>query len=256
MTSLPPMSTWASARFGETTAEPVRDGVVHALLETQSNAEQAHRVARPSTLHTYGFTVWRCQFDRFVDFVGSLDGARLIKPPGSSYHLVVIGGNMLYPFRYASDLRKSVKDASLRQPVSELTHRLFKTFAKRSRMYQEELFSIELHRAVEIEGVDSLVLVPYACNADAGLLAAYWGEGTLCADGTIAWADGMPEPLPIHLPGDDGQRTPRTQPDNDGPKPFNQGEEPNLDFPRRRPGTLPSSEKDQPEPEAEGNGQP
>lgn len=260
MTSLPPASAWAKARFGETAAESVRERVVSALAEMQSIAEQAHRIARQSTRHTYGITRWRGQFDRFADIVGGEDGARLIKPPRCSFHLVAVGDSLLYPFLYATDLNVNVKHASLPQPVSELTRTLFRSFSKHSRSHQEELFTVELHQAAVFREVGSdtrLVLVPYASNLDAGLLTAWWGEGSLCADGTVAWTDGMPESLPIQLP-DDSQRKPLglAGTASESVKPFDQGEEPSLDFPPRQPGTLPSSEKDQPDPEAEGNGQP
>jgi hypothetical protein len=260
VTSEPSVPEWASARFGDAdVARRTGDGLVAALVEANNLAIEAHQTAKHHTLHTYGTARYRGQFERINDVVGGREGT-LIKLPGSSTHLTVVGNGILFPFRYATDANQDVRSASVPKPVSNLTRELFRSFGARSAWRQEGLFEDAELRPKVLTRADladaAIVLVAYSCNADSGLFDVFWGEGALREEGTIAWSGGRPDPLSV--PTTQVQRSLHVvkRAKADSIEPFSQKQEPDLEFPRQRPGSVPSSERDLANPEAEGHGRP
>jgi hypothetical protein len=269
VTSLPLVPEWATALFGED-ADDVRGRAVKALIETHSLAMDAHRTARQQSYEAYGAARYQGQFERLVDRVGAIDGSRVVKPYGFRHRLVAVGRGIVYPFRYAEDLKKSVRQAQLRDP-GETTRVLFSAFGTPPQWAQQELFPGPETSMPMVTDADlaeaKIVVVAYAMSRVGGLLAAYWGEGMLSADGLIAWANrGEPDLLPLLSAADMQEPMPDSQrrklyivgepePDKDN-KPFDRQDEPGIDFPQRAPGSVPSSEEDQEDPEAEGYEQP
>lgn len=263
MTEDPPVSTWATERFGDQ-ASAVHKAIVNALIDTQTYATQAHHSSKTDSNHVYGTARYQGQYKRFADTVGALDGAILIRPRTVSFHLVIINGVLLVPLRYASTLGTPIEEATLPRPVARWAREAFARFGSRASVVrQDSLFPVEVLSSLAkpvrpvLDHVDPetrLVVVPYACNSQAGLLSAWWGEADLMEDGTLRWAGGKPEKLPIHsldrstLAENLSSVVPVQR--------FNEGDEPGLDFPPQPPGTLPTSEQDQQVPEAEGNERP
>ncbi|MEU4117814.1 hypothetical protein AB0F71_25380 [Kitasatospora sp. NPDC028055] len=187
-----PVPPWAHDLFGDHD-EKVRAGIGHALRNMQANAQTAHTETAAETKHAYGWSRYSGQFARIWDELKDLPGARKVKPKAFQFSLTLVGRGLIYPFRYA----ETTADVSLaRVPsASALIRELF-SFAP---AYEEDLSLFDsLQDEAEPAEValragladlpkdTSLVLVPFACNAD-GLLESYWGIGSLGEDRRLQW---------------------------------------------------------------------
>ncbi|MGA4545775.1 hypothetical protein ACPA54_37885 [Uniformispora flossi] len=202
-----PLSPWSEDIF-RNRAEIVRSRLGLALQEMQANAEAAQRDADTPSTDTYGSSRWTNSYFRLEEHVGSLDGARLIKPKNFRFRLVLVERGLLLPFRYAK--RHADVRAARIPNVTEVIRELFRLAPEPSKpiAVQDDLFGSELAQPARMAATDvdpwagivppdtRLVLVPYACNAD-GLLDPYWGVAALRdGDGGLEWVH-QPEPLPM-----------------------------------------------------------
>ncbi|WP_169951242.1 hypothetical protein [Microbispora sp. H11081] len=212
-------STWALETFGPR-AESIRQGVAEALALALENAQDAQRTARTDHLHPFGFTLMSRKFEALARAFADMADVEIIKPPGSQHELVVLGGNLLFPFRYAKDRSVSVVNARIGDGrPSGLVQALFNRFGPDPRAEQLTLGGVEAAlpepvtpaaRALTRLPEDvRLVLIAYACNARAGLLDAWWGEAELLdRTGSLRWhhyeeiplAGALPTELPVGLP--------------------------------------------------------
>lgn len=97
-----PVSPWASERFGER-AVHVCAALVDALHRALANAQDAHKISKSKKLFTFGVAQASRRYECIVEALKETDGAQVIKPKGSPHELVVLNGNLIYPFRYSKD---------------------------------------------------------------------------------------------------------------------------------------------------------
>ncbi|MER5623950.1 hypothetical protein ABT061_23220 [Streptosporangium sp. NPDC002544] len=216
-------SSWARERFGER-AEVVRRQLAASLLEAMGNAQDAQSSAHSDKRYTYGFTMMARRYEALAEGLRDEPGFRLVRPHGSAHHLVVLGGNLLLPFRYAEDDRTPISEARISDGrISSLVRELFDRFGPATSYRQEELdlaldggsAQEELDLSAGADGPATvrpaltglpdetrLVPVAYAGNAQAGLLRLYWGEAELVDEfGRIRWLHHEPIPLPAASTG-------------------------------------------------------
>jgi hypothetical protein len=146
------------------------------------------------------------KFETLVETFKSVEGVQRVKPAGAQQELLILRGSLLFPFRYAKDRSVNIMHARIseRKP-SALVKALFDRFAPEPVMWQlpllgdkEQVESKSLARSLDRIPADTkLVLIGYACNADAGLLDVWWGRAELLDDqGSLRWHDCDPVPLP------------------------------------------------------------
>ncbi|MEU4535205.1 hypothetical protein AB0G15_10095 [Streptosporangium sp. NPDC023825] len=223
------MSSWASERFGDR-AEAVRGRLAASLLEAMGNAQDAQSSGHSDKRYTYGFTMMARRYEAIAEGLRDEPGFQLVRPHGSPHHLVVLGGNLLLPFRYAEDDRTPISEARVSDGrISSLVRELFDRFGPATSYRQEELDlalgeepgrpgrpaqeELDLSAGTDgpatvrpaltgLPGDTRLVPVAYAGNAQAGLLRLYWGEAELIDEfGRIRWLHHEPIPLPAASPG-------------------------------------------------------
>lgn len=226
------VSSWASERFGDR-ADAVRRQLAASLLEAMGNAQDAQSSGHSDKRYTYGFTMMARRYEALAEGLRDEPGFQLVRPHGSPHHLVVLGGNLLLPFRYAEDDRTPISEARVSDGrISSLVRELFDRFGPATSYRQEELdlaLATEPARSAQssqatqeeldlsagadgpatvrpaltgLPGDTRLVPVAYAGNAQAGLLRLYWGEAELIDEfGRIRWLHHEPIPLPAASPG-------------------------------------------------------
>ncbi|MER5644578.1 hypothetical protein [Streptosporangium sp. NPDC002524] len=226
------VSGWAGERFGDR-ADVVRRQLATSLLEAMGNAQDAQSSGHSDKRYTYGFTMMARRYEAIAEGLRDEPGFRLVRPHGSPHHLVVLGGNLLLPFRYAEDDRTPISEARVSDGrISALVRELFDRFGPATSYRQEELdlaLAEEPARSAQppqstqeeldlsagadgpatvrpaltgLPGDTRLVPVAYAGNAQAGLLRLYWGEAELIDEfGRIRWLHHEPIPLPAASPG-------------------------------------------------------
>lgn len=217
------VSSWAAERFGDR-ADVVRRQLAASLLEAMGNAQDAQSSGHSDKRYTYGFTMMARRYEALAEGLRDEPGFQLVRPHGSPHHLVVLGGNLLLPFRYAEDDRTPISEARVSDGrISSLIRELFDRFGPATSYRQEELdlalgqesAQEELDLSAEADGPSTvrpaltglpgetrLIPVAYAGNAQAGLLRLYWGEAELIDEfGRIRWLHHEPIPLPATSPG-------------------------------------------------------
>ncbi|WP_440098245.1 hypothetical protein [Streptosporangium sp. H16] len=220
------VSSWASERFGDR-ADAVRGRLAASLLEAMGNAQDAQSSGHSDKRYTYGFTMMARRYEAIAEGLRDEPGFQLVRPHGSPHHLVVLGGNLLLPFRYAEDDRTPISEARVSDGrISSLVRELFDRFGPATSYRQEELDlalgeesaqpaqeELDLSAGADgpatvrpaltgLPGDTRLVPVAYAGNAQAGLLRLYWGEAELIDEfGRIRWLHHEPIPLPAASPG-------------------------------------------------------
>lgn len=203
-----PFSEWAYARFGERTGQ-VRQAVAEALVEAMEDARDAQRSSRSDKQYAYGATLMARRYETIAARFNEMPDVRFVRPYGSPHELTIVGGNLLFPFRYSKDGRTPISEARVSdRRVSGLIRELFRRFSLEPTYEQEalELFAedetdlVPLRPALdELPDDTHLVLIAYAGNAQAGLFHVYWGEAELIDEfGRIRWR--YHEPLPLLTP--------------------------------------------------------
>ncbi|TQS28011.1 hypothetical protein [Microbispora sp. KK1-11] len=205
------LSTWALETFGPR-AEQIRQGVAEALALALENAQDAQKTARTELLHPFGFTLMSRKFEALAATFADMPDVETVKPPGSQHELVVLGGNLLFPFRYAKDRSVSVVNARIGDGrPSGLVQALFTRFGPRPWAEQLALGGVEAalpepatpaaRALTRLPEGTRLVLIAYACNARAGLLDVWWGEAELLdRTGSLRWHHCEPIPLAGQAP--------------------------------------------------------
>jgi hypothetical protein len=224
-------SKWATERFGDLADELVR--LVRVALATAVGRQiDAHQAAGLRTLHAYG-GAWPAPYEELVNFLGHLDGVEVVRPAGSAVYMVVVNNILLAPFRYAEDLTTELTDQRVSQRLNKTCRALLSQFGPQPDTEQlnidDVLFPVDDDQ-VDTEPnplgnvqPDSMVLVFYSANADAGLLGAGFGEASLPADGSLHW--NHIESLPLPAAGDATHRP--SQPLS-GPRPADESESVSL----------------------------
>ncbi|MFG2058520.1 hypothetical protein ACGFI9_31300 [Micromonospora sp. NPDC048930] len=201
------VSPWARERFGERAAH-VLSALVDALHRALADAQDAHKVAKSKKLFTFGAAQASRRYECIVEALKDLDGAQVIKPKGSPHELVVLDGNLIYPFRYAKGDNVPIQRARVTdRKVSGLISELFACYGPEPE--QPSLFdqpgdgSETPERSPVLTTLPEgtrLVLLAYASNDRAGILNAWLGEGELGNRGHVRWLRGRYEQLPLASP--------------------------------------------------------
>jgi hypothetical protein len=208
----PKPSEWAVGRFGEHAAQ-LAELVPKALAVAVNRQIHAHLASGLDSLYAYG-GAWPVVYEELVNHVSRLDGARVIRPKGKSFRLVMVNGSLLVPFRYADDLTTAPTDQRTTHRLNKTCQELLTTFGPPPPYEQGELFPAEAAEAPEVilgeVAPETVVMVFFAANAQAGLLAVGWGEAALVHDGSLAWRhdEALPLPKNITRPAIEGEPLP------------------------------------------------
>ncbi|MEU4157875.1 hypothetical protein [Actinoplanes sp. NPDC026670] len=203
-----PISGWAQQRFGER-VEQVRLAVVQATLAAVLDAQDAHREGKSDKRYTFGMTLMVRKYERLVESLADMDGAQLVRPPGSAHQLVLLDDNLFFPFKYAKDGATALSQARVGDGrVSALVADLFHRFGAQP-AHQAVPFPLfdtepgtddtELQSALDmLPPTTKLILVAFAANERSGLIDGAWGEGHLVdGAGHLRWVPGRYEMLPF-----------------------------------------------------------
>ncbi|MFI5950397.1 hypothetical protein ACIA8B_22805 [Micromonospora chalcea] len=203
-----PVGPWARERFGER-AGHVCAALVGALQQALTDAQNAHKEGKSKKLFTFGSTQATRRYECIVEALKEMNGVQTIKPKGSPHELVVLDGNLIYPFRYAKDSSTPIRRARVTEKkVSGLIAELFTFYGPESQ--QPSLFDpadddTEGDAAEERTPVlttlpegTRLALLAYASNDRSGVLNAWLGEGELGHRGRVQWL--RVEQLPLTAP--------------------------------------------------------
>lgn len=242
-----PLPNWAHDAFGDRAA-PIRRGVAESLAAALGSAQNAQDASETKMLHPFGFTLMSRKFESLTETFKEMDDVQVIKPAGTSYELVIVSGNLLFPFKYAKDLSVNVMTARISDTrPSGLVQALFERFGPDPKIQQlpfpegadgEDLAGTASYTRTlaQLPEETKLVLIAYACNAKGGLLNAWWGHAELWNNmGDLHWHNCDPVPLVKDLPPDgirglgDGPAAPPRAPR------FDQGAMPSTSLTARPP---------------------
>jgi len=206
-----PVGPWVRERFGERAAH-VCVALVDALHQALTDARDAQKISKAKLLFPFGSTQATRRYECIVDALKEMDGAQLIKPKGSPHKLVLLNGNLIYPFRYAKDGSVPIQRARVtEEKVSGLVAELFAFYGPEQQ--QPSLFDPSGDDAAETDRVPVLTALPegtrlallaYASNDRAGVLNAWLGEGELGLRGHVHWLPGRYQQLPLGWPASGG----------------------------------------------------
>jgi hypothetical protein len=187
---------------------PSTDDIVDLFPECiragHERARDAQDASRLRQKNPYGGTSWLSVYDEFVIQLGSLPGASLYKPANASFQLVVLHETLIYPSRVTvaagGQLKYGrMKPTRLRRAISALPALVaaqapfdFSLLSDNDQQWVEPDLFIPQSVAKQV------LLVPYASNADAGLVAAAVGEGNLLLDGYVDWVNFHSLELGLH----------------------------------------------------------
>jgi hypothetical protein len=208
------LSDWAIERFGGA-VEVLRRKIPAALDEAHKRALLAHQGLGLETNEAYGL-IWRAQHEELVAHLRAVEGARVFKPKGARYQLVMIGNVIIYPWRYSDGSRVPLEDA--RMNLSEVRRNLLALgeadtsdqLTLDSAAVDDEVLAAEYEQAREdfrrLAASLRVVFVAYASNPRAGILDVEWGDATQAdEDGHLKWT--YHEPLPSPSLGESGGET-------------------------------------------------
>ena len=200
-------SAWARERFGDA-AEPLRELVPQALQAAHQRAVNSQDGLATATNEPYGL-IWIVQHLELVAHLKGLEGARVFKPKGARYELVMVGNVVLYPWRYSDGTNVPLRHARFKNlsGVRRSLLALAETAEDAPEQMTLETASVpdeqlEAERAQALEDLRELtaqvrvVFVAYASNPYGGILDIKWGDATLAdEDGHLDWS--YDEPLPL-----------------------------------------------------------
>lgn len=192
-----PVGPWGRERFGER-AGHVCAALVGALHQALTDAQNAHKEGKSKKLFTFGSTQATRRYECIVEALKEMGGVQIIRPSGSPHELVVLDGNLIYPFRYAKDSSTPIHRARVTEKkVSGLIAELFRFYGPEPQ--QPSLFDPADDDA-EGDGAEErtpvltrlsegtrLALLGYASNDRSGVLNAWIGEGELGHRGRVQW---------------------------------------------------------------------
>jgi hypothetical protein len=169
--------------------------------EVLRGVEDAHRAARDAQdaggltkKTTYGGTFWLAVYEHLIDRFSGHDGFAKFHPHGAPYELVVLNGVLLYPVKVGDTVTTSVRDG--RVDDRPIRKGIFDAARRQSinRGFDFEALTddngdewVELPPIVPDGVASEIVIFPYISNAEAGVLAAGVGQGTLLATHNVAW---------------------------------------------------------------------
>jgi hypothetical protein len=194
------ISSWAQATFGER-APQLRDAIVEGLRTALNDAQDAQQTSHASTRHPFGFTLMARKYEVLAETLADMDDVRVVRLVGSAFSLVIVGRNMLLPFRYAKDASVPIHQARITDgQVSARMRQLFARFGPRPLYIQESLLPYDAQVSDDdalLADLPRVIVIPFAANEQAGLINAWWGEAALDGvTGALNWVR-RPEQLPL-----------------------------------------------------------
>ncbi|MGI9000885.1 MAG: hypothetical protein ACR2GH_04390 [Pseudonocardia sp.] len=195
---------WSQQVLGE--AGPhVRSVLPRVLAATHNRYAAIHAHLELGNAAAYGL-MWLAVPRALVEELAGRQGVQVHRPPRASYHLPVINGVPLVPWRYAKDRTTSIDDVPFGHPVSETRRSLFEPLelplelelelgepglgdgllADLTGDQREELGSyVEAVRELATDG-QRIAVLGYASTPEA-LLRGYLGYAELRADDRLDW---------------------------------------------------------------------
>ena len=188
--------TWALTTFGQHGAW-IRSTVLEKVLEEHASAANAQNASGHQSTTIYG------QFyigiaERFQAFGRELSNVAEIRPGGAPYKVPVIGGVVLFPWRYSGKPEDRIESTAFEtsearvavihlgpQPVQGT---LDFGLPDPGLMDHELALVAEIARNPAAVSATSLVLVAIRSSVDA-LHAVEWGDVKPTADGHLTWGD-------------------------------------------------------------------
>lgn len=204
-------SAWARERFGDAAEDLLRE-IPAALLAAHRRAYDSYVGLGVQTKEAYGL-IWKVQHEELVARLRGLEGARVFKPRGARYELVMIDNVVLYPWRYADGNLTPLEYAQMK--LSDIRRTLLSLTDDTEADEQLPLDSaatpdeeLEAEREQAREETRQLlaglrvVLIAYASNPHSGILSTEWGDPAGADEnGRVNWLHH--ESLPV-LAGEEG----------------------------------------------------
>ena len=210
-------SPWAIERFGPRLATELWTRVPLAVTAAVARALETHQASRMQTAHAFG-SAWSVHFEELVNHLRLIDGARLVRPPRAFYQLVVVGGHVLYPWRYAGERGTSIRSRLGVRPIGVLGRELLSRYGRPPHWREEPLPMFaggdepadarERRDAAmvssildELEPRPRVLVVAYASNTIEGLIHLGWGDAAPADGGGLHWhhCEDLPVP-PARVP--------------------------------------------------------
>jgi hypothetical protein len=206
-------SRWAVDRFGQHLAAELWSLVPRAIEAAVHRALDAHQAAQMLTDHAFG-SAWPLPFEELVNHLQSVDGAQVVNPPPRTFNqLIVVGGHVFLPWRYADQAGVSIEDSRAVRPLSVLGRQLLRRFGPAPRWQEDPLPLFEnaaeqreadlVTSALDmVEPPPRVLLVGFASNSTRGLLHLCWGEAALAEGGNLHWHhhEDLPVPSTPYVP--------------------------------------------------------
>ncbi|WP_344276458.1 hypothetical protein [Actinomadura napierensis] len=102
MSAEPPLSSWATDRFGER-AGVVRRTIAESVLGAIVNAQDAQEKSQTGRAYPFAWTLYPRKFEALHEGFKEQPGFNSVRPFGSIHQLTVLSGNLLFPFCFAKD---------------------------------------------------------------------------------------------------------------------------------------------------------
>ncbi|MFG3096278.1 hypothetical protein [Streptomyces sp. NPDC048202] len=171
-------SEWARETFGDLAGE-LADILPACLVRAHERARTGHEGVHTQTLEAYGHGLYAVQYEELVSGMAGLGEA--VRLQGRT--MMLVRGQLIYPLRYAKR-NVPVTTARLRRATgfrADLIRRHGPT--PRQQILDldwGDLDDSELHPDLETLPDDvQLVLVPYACSMERGVMHIEWGSAEL-----------------------------------------------------------------------------
>jgi len=185
--------SWLRQLLG-TDAEDIIEAVFSCIDSAHRDASDAQDAGRLRKRTTYGATFWLSVYDQLIDRFDGMPGATRFHPRGAPYDLVVLNGVLLYPIKVGDSLKRAIRDGRvtdqrIRKGILEMARRysLNHGFDLAGLVDDEGTEWEELPPIIPEGQVTEILLVPYISNAEAGVLAAGLGQGSLQTPKSITW---------------------------------------------------------------------
>lgn len=172
------VSQWAKDTFGELTCK-LADIIPTCLISAHDRARDCHEAVRTQTLEAYGNGLYAAQYEVLAEGLTPYGEPLLLR----GRKVMLVKGRLLYPLCYA---KRDVPVTAVRLRSSYgLRAELIRELAPTPMQQELELGLDELRGSKTIPeilkhpGVEGLVLLPYACSMQRGVMRAEWGTAEL-----------------------------------------------------------------------------
>lgn len=193
--------TFMERVFNADSAE-VSVGLVAAGLKAHDWSLAAQHGSGRSTGEPYGATFWKALPDEVGKLLCDLlDGARMYRPRGAQYSLILWGGTLILPVkikpRGKRDPRPRITTSHVRQTLTRVnmpdapqTDLFISDEEQALRDFEEAAIAVVEKAKFELGNIVSqVIIVVYECNRHGGLQMVEVGIGNLDGDGYIEFTD-------------------------------------------------------------------